>query len=408
MTTGLAQIGATVGYAPYPISRLVYTLLFMVFVLGTAVFVVRRTSTNRLFSQLVTTLGVFLLIIGTIVYTVAFRGLQLVEMILSWSISVGAIYWFLGSMNRIARRETELRLAAIKESETRFQAIIESAAEVISIVDFDGVIRYISPAVTRVLGVSPEAVQGKTFFDLMQPDNALVARLVFKELAGQPGNVRSDEARFRQADGSWRTVALTAKNLENVRGIDAIVVNARDITQQKALETELRQAQRMETIGQLAGPRIVPQRIARPSPPPPPPARPGAAAPPPGRRARRAGAAQSDSARSSRSIRSPIARRAGRPSNSTRFTARTIGISTPARSASASALRAVTTPSATVSRPARTSASVWPRPMASPTARFRLSAPVHVSTDPRVRRAPRRSMRAPRARPRAASSPPST
>ncbi|HST08611.1 MAG TPA: PAS domain S-box protein, partial [Gemmatimonadaceae bacterium] len=252
-TPALRQIGAMGAYAPYPISRLVYTLLFMVFVLGTAVFVVRRTSTNRLFSQLVTTLGIFLLIIGTIVYTVAFRGLQLVEMVLSWSVSAGAIYWFLGSMNRIARRETELRLAAIKESETRFQAIIESAAEVISIVDFNGVIRYISPAVTRVLGASPEAVQGKTFFDLMQPDDALVARLVFKELAGQPGNVRSDEARFHHTDGSWRTVALTARNLENVRGIDAIVVNARDITQQKALETELRQAQRMETVGQLAG-----------------------------------------------------------------------------------------------------------------------------------------------------------
>src|SRR3954470_19324145 len=97
----LAQIGATVRYAPYPISRLVYTLLFMVFVLGTAVFVVRRTSSNRLFSQLVTTLGLFLLIIGTIVYTVAFRGLQFVEMVLSWTVSAGAIYWFLGSMNRI-------------------------------------------------------------------------------------------------------------------------------------------------------------------------------------------------------------------------------------------------------------------------------------------------------------------
>jgi two-component system, cell cycle sensor histidine kinase and response regulator CckA len=249
----LLQTGATAGYAPYPMSRLVYTLLFMAFVLGAAVIAVRRISTNRLFSQLVTTLGIFLLIIGTIVYTVAFRGLRFVEMVLSWSVSAGAIYWFLGNMNRIARTETELRLAAIKESETRFQAIIENAAEIVGIVGFNGVIGYISPAVTRVLGVSPEALQGKIFFDIMHPDDGLAARLVFAELTAEPGNVRSDEVRFRHADGSWRTLALTAKNLENIRGIDAIVVNARDITQQKALETELRQAQRMETVGQLAG-----------------------------------------------------------------------------------------------------------------------------------------------------------
>jgi PAS domain S-box-containing protein len=249
----LVQIGSLGESHPYPVSRLVYTLLFMIFVLGTAIFVVRQTSRNRLFSQVVTTLGIFLLVIGTIVYTVAFRGLQLVEMILSWSVSAGAIYWFLGRMNRIARAETELRLAAIKESETRFQAIIENAADVVSMVDFEGVRRYVSPAVTRVLGFTPNDLQGRSFFELVHPDDGLVARLLMTEVAEQSSSVRSDEIRFRHADGHWRTLHLTAKNLQDVRGVEAIVVNMRDITHQKALETELRQAQRMETVGQLAG-----------------------------------------------------------------------------------------------------------------------------------------------------------
>lgn len=249
----MPQIGATLQTLPYPLSRLIYTLLFMVFVLGAAIFAVRRGSHNSLFSRVVTTLGIFLLVIGTIVYTVAFRGLQLVEMVLSWTVSAAAIYWFLGRMNRIAKAETELRLAAIKESETRFQAIIENAADIVSIVDFEGVRRYVSPAVTRVLGFDPKELLGKSFFELMHLDDAPVARLLLKEVGQQPGNVRSDEVRFRHIDGSWRTMTLTAKNLQHVRGIEGIVVNNRDITHQKALETELRQSQRMETVGQLAG-----------------------------------------------------------------------------------------------------------------------------------------------------------
>lgn len=249
----LEQAGSIGQSNPYPVTRLVYTLLFMVFVLGTAVLVVRRTSRNRLFSQVVTTLGIFLLVIGTIVYTVAFRGLHFVEMVLSWTVSAGVIYWFLGRMHRIARAETELRLAAIKESETRFQSIIENAADPVTIIDIEGVRRYVSPAVTRVLGYDPQQLVGRSFLEIVHPDDLLAARVLINEVAQQPGNVGSDEVRVRHTDGSWRTLHLTAKNLRNVRGIEAIVVNTRDITRQKALESELRQSQRMETVGQLAG-----------------------------------------------------------------------------------------------------------------------------------------------------------
>ena len=249
----LAQVGSIGQSNQYPITRLVYTLLFMFFVLAAAVSVVRLTSKNRLFSQVVTTLGIFLLVIGTIVYTVAFRGLHFVEMVLSWTVSAGVIYWFLGRMHRIARAETELRLAAIKESETRFQAIIENAADVVSIVESGGVRRYVSPAVARAWGYDPKDLVGRSFFELIHPDDVFTARVLLNDVADEPGAVVSDELRQRHADGSWRTMHVTAKNLCDVRGVEGIVVNTRDITHQKALEIELRQSQRMETVGQLAG-----------------------------------------------------------------------------------------------------------------------------------------------------------
>ena len=99
---------------PYPIDRLWFTLAFMYVVVFGAVALVRWRYRHQLLAEIATTLGFFLLIIGTIVYTVAFRGLRPVEMVIAWTLSFGAILWFVTTLNRIMRRPlTELdRLGA--------------------------------------------------------------------------------------------------------------------------------------------------------------------------------------------------------------------------------------------------------------------------------------------------------
>ena len=86
---------------PYPESRLYFTLAFMVVVVGAAVLIVRWRFRKQLIAEIATTLGIFLLIIGTIVYTVAFRGLRAGEMVVAWSLSFAAIVWFVTRLNRI-------------------------------------------------------------------------------------------------------------------------------------------------------------------------------------------------------------------------------------------------------------------------------------------------------------------
>jgi methyl-accepting chemotaxis protein len=89
---------------PYPTSRLVFTLVFMLVVVATAVLIVRARFRHQLLAEIATTLGIFLLIIGTIVYTVAFRGLRPMEMVVAWSLSFAAIVWFVTRLNRIMTR----------------------------------------------------------------------------------------------------------------------------------------------------------------------------------------------------------------------------------------------------------------------------------------------------------------
>lgn len=89
---------------PYPLSRLAFTLLFMFAAVGGALLFAHYRFTNRLLADISTTIGLFLFVIGTIVYTVAFRGLRPVEMIFAWLFSALAVYWFVSRMNGIMAR----------------------------------------------------------------------------------------------------------------------------------------------------------------------------------------------------------------------------------------------------------------------------------------------------------------
>ena len=96
---------ASVDYDP---SRLYATLAFMYVVVAAAVVFVRVRFRQRLIADIATTLGAFLLVIGTIVYTVAFRGLRPLEVIIAWILSFAAIGWFVVRLNAIMSRPLAL------------------------------------------------------------------------------------------------------------------------------------------------------------------------------------------------------------------------------------------------------------------------------------------------------------
>ena len=100
---------------PYDPSRLYLTLAVMAVVIAAAVLIVRRRFRDRLLGEIASTLGVFLLIIGTVVYSVAFRGLRPVELVIAWAISLPAIGWFVWRLNEIMTRPLG-QLEALAES----------------------------------------------------------------------------------------------------------------------------------------------------------------------------------------------------------------------------------------------------------------------------------------------------
>jgi PAS domain S-box-containing protein len=139
-----------------------------------------------------------------------------------------------------------------RRANERFRLLLENLSEVILVVNADGCVRYASPSLLRVIGQTPESVEGRSLLDLVDPaQHGDAARYLHGIVTGTPGD--GIRLRVRHESGPWRLLELLGRNLLDHPVVSGIVLTARDVTERDALETQLRQAQKMETIGRLAG-----------------------------------------------------------------------------------------------------------------------------------------------------------
>jgi PAS domain S-box-containing protein len=135
----------------------------------------------------------------------------------------------------------------------RLATAVEQAAEAIMITDVDGTIEYVNPAFEAVTGFPRDEVLGSTPRVLKsgQHDDAFYAELWKTLLAGE---VWAGHLINRRKDGRLYEEEAT---ISPVRDRDGRLVNfvavKRDATEQTALQAQLRQSQKMEAVGQLAG-----------------------------------------------------------------------------------------------------------------------------------------------------------
>jgi len=151
--------------------------------------------------------------------------------------------------------------AALQASEARYRALVETSFDWIWEVDISGRYTYASPKVHDLLGYKPEEVLGHTPFDLMPQAEARRVGELFVTLAAERKPFAALENINLHKDG--RLVVLESSGVpvfgpngdyQGYRGMD------RDITERKrmeeerwALEAQMRQQQRLESLGTLAG-----------------------------------------------------------------------------------------------------------------------------------------------------------
>lgn len=162
----------------------------------------------------------------------------------------GELHW-LTIMNDI----TEQRAAeeALRQSEERFRELAESIREVFWLAEPHGRVLYVSPAFESVWGFGTAALYENPNLwreRIHDEDRARVTEAQRTELLGG----YDEEYRVVRADGTVRWIRDRAFPVRDASGAVVRVAGvAEDITDRRELEEQVRQTQKMESVGELAG-----------------------------------------------------------------------------------------------------------------------------------------------------------
>lgn len=129
----------------------------------------------------------------------------------------------------------------LKTRERRFEQLIQNSFDTIVILDANGIQRYVSPSAEKVHGYSSaELVDIPVIEQMIHPeDQPIVLEAFRKILINGEGGV---QYRHRCKKGGWVYLEARGKNQLDNPDIQGIIVNVRDITENKRVEEDLKKS----------------------------------------------------------------------------------------------------------------------------------------------------------------------
>jgi PAS domain S-box-containing protein len=145
--------------------------------------------------------------------------------------------------------ERKRALQALNQEIEERRRIFETSQDLILVTDTNGTFVQVSPSSMTILGYEPAEMIGHTAIEFIHPDDLESTRNEMR-LARRGRQMRNFETRYVHKDGRPVTLTWMGTWSEPVRRHFFV---GRDLTEKQAAEAQLRQAQKMESVGQLTG-----------------------------------------------------------------------------------------------------------------------------------------------------------
>ncbi|MDQ3880781.1 MAG: diguanylate cyclase, partial [Chloroflexota bacterium] len=164
---------------------------------------------------------------------------------------------------RTGRIENAMALQRVaQEGQERLQSIVQNASDLIAIVRPDGAVSTLTGSVEAVFGSDWEAVQGRSLFEHVHPEDAARIHAFLRGVADKPpAESQEAEWRMRYPDGSWRHVSAVGTNLVSDPRVGGLVLTVRDVHARKAFEEQLRHRAFHDPLTALANRALFYDRI---------------------------------------------------------------------------------------------------------------------------------------------------
>ena len=131
-------------------------------------------------------------------------------------------------------------VATLATSEARFRSLVQNSSDVILIVEADTTIRYASPSARKVLGLHAKELVGTKLINHVHPEDRTMANRFFLGLhESEDGVPGVQDWRLLRPDGSLCWTENTGTNLLNDVTVSGFVVNTRDVSERRTLQSQL-------------------------------------------------------------------------------------------------------------------------------------------------------------------------
>jgi diguanylate cyclase (GGDEF)-like protein/PAS domain S-box-containing protein len=150
----------------------------------------------------------------------------------------------------------------LKSSEARFRSLVQNSSDVITLLDADGRISYITPAVEKLLGYGSGTLLNTTLWRVLHTDDLTEANRIFQQLLRTDYGQELLGTRWRHTDGSYRYMETILSNQLADPNVRAVVLNTRDVTERKELEATLRHQAHHDQLTTLSNRTLFKERVA--------------------------------------------------------------------------------------------------------------------------------------------------